>query len=209
MTGTEKLIGFLMKTQRPLDEHYLNDGVAWADEAEVLAGIPSTSRSPYKFVNIAGVLYWFKSNLTEIEPVTIPALVAAGDVSIADAAGIYEATNVESALQEVMGEFLALSLEFEAFKTNNYTVNNYTVYNANTLYAEFLCVDPNAPVIPLDEFGNPITNASITLLVRDTQVVAKANYGYEPITGLFTFIVPLVEGERLYINYKKSTVVQS
>ena len=42
-TGTQKLIGLLMQTQRPLDEHYLNEGVAWADEAAVLAGIPPLS----------------------------------------------------------------------------------------------------------------------------------------------------------------------
>lgn len=107
-TGTQKAIGFLMASQRPLDEHYLNEGTDWADEAAVLAGIPLGSRSSGKQVMIAGVLYKFKSNLTELETVYSSSAPTASDVSIADAAEIYESTNVEDALQEVMSDLITL-----------------------------------------------------------------------------------------------------
>lgn len=103
-TGTNKLIGFLMATQRPLDEHYLNEGVAWATVAEALAGIPSGSRSPYKLVNIAGVLYWFKSNLTELEAVTAASMQTAAEVAIEDIQELFEAEDVETALAEVKSQ---------------------------------------------------------------------------------------------------------
>lgn len=103
-TGTDKLIGFLMATQRPLDEHYLNDGVAWMDVAAALAGIPLGSRSQFKLVNIAGALYWFKANLTELEAVTAASLQTAAEVTIADISELYTAENVEDALAEVKNQ---------------------------------------------------------------------------------------------------------
>jgi hypothetical protein len=102
MAGTEKVIGFKMMSQRPLNEWYLNDGVAWVDEAAVLAGIPSGSRSEFMFVNIAGVLYWFLADLTTLEAVTVSNLQDAEQVAIDDTGGLYDADNVEDALAEVM-----------------------------------------------------------------------------------------------------------
>ena len=89
-------------SQRPLNEWYLNNGVAWVDEAAVLAGIPSGSRSEFMFVNIAGVLYWFLADLTTLEAVTVSNLQDAEQVAIDDTGGLYDADNVEDALAEVM-----------------------------------------------------------------------------------------------------------
>jgi len=102
MAGTEKVIGFKTMSQRPLNEWYLNNGVAWVDEAAVLAGIPSGSRSEFMFVNIAGVLYWFLADLTTLEAVTVSNLQDAEQVAIDDTGGLYDADNVEDALAEVM-----------------------------------------------------------------------------------------------------------
>jgi hypothetical protein len=121
-TGTEKVIGFLMKSQRPLDEHYLNEGVAWADEAAVLAGIPSGSRSQYKIVNIAGVLYWFKSDLTTLEEVSVAMNQTAAEVDITDSGELYDATNVEDALAEVMSAHNTLAQEVEDMSGLSQTV---------------------------------------------------------------------------------------
>jgi hypothetical protein len=206
-TGTSKVIGFLMAAQRPLDEHYLNEGEAWESVEAALAGIPLISRSAYKLINIAGVLYWFKSNLTELEPVSFATIADAGDVSLADAGELFVSENVEDALAEVMTDLNALSVLFDTFKENNFVVNNYTVYNSGIYYAEFLCVNVEAPIIPLDIFGNAaLINADITLMVRDTQPIKADDYGFEKTTGLITLSVPLQLGERLYINYKKSSI---
>ena len=99
-TGTPKAIGFLMASQRPLDEHYLNEGADWADVATALAGIPSGSRSSGKLVMIAGALYKFKANLTELELAYAQTTLASG-ITIADAGGLYGSSNVEDALAEV------------------------------------------------------------------------------------------------------------
>jgi len=101
-TGTEKVIGFIMAAQRPLNEWYLNEGVAWASEAAVLAGIPSGSRSAYMFVNIDGTLYWFLADKATLEEVTVSNLQDADEVAITDAGTLYDATEVEAALAEVM-----------------------------------------------------------------------------------------------------------
>jgi len=108
-TGTEKVIGFLMKSQRPLDEWYLNDGVAWADNAAALAGIPSGSRSPFKLINVNGTLSWFLADLTTLEAVTISSIQNAAGVSFADAGELYDAENVEDALAEVMSALNTLA----------------------------------------------------------------------------------------------------
>jgi len=100
-TGTEKVIGILMSTQRPLDEHYLNEGAPWATTAAALAGIPSGSRSPGKPVNIAGVLYWFNTAMTDLVTVFSASTPGAGDVAIADAGDLFDAADVEAALAEV------------------------------------------------------------------------------------------------------------
>lgn len=97
-----------MATQRPLDEHFLNEGSPWATTAAALAGIPLGSRSPGKLVNIAGVLYWFDVGLVSLSTVFAAALPIASQVTIVDTAAIYTATEVESALAEVMSAHNAL-----------------------------------------------------------------------------------------------------
>jgi hypothetical protein len=109
-TGSEKVIGFIMAAQRPLNEYYLNEGVAWADEAAVLAGIPSGSRSEYMLVNIAGVLYWFLPDLTTLEPFTAAGVQTALQTLIADSGDLYDADNVEDALAEVMAYAMTVAL---------------------------------------------------------------------------------------------------
>lgn len=46
--------------------YYLNDGVPYADETEVLSTIPIENRLPYMTVNIDGVEYWFDETLTSL-----------------------------------------------------------------------------------------------------------------------------------------------
>lgn len=116
-TGTPKVIGFTMATQRPLDEWYLNEGVAWETTAAALAGIPSGSRSQYQMVNVDGVLYWFNSALDDLVQVPIAATVNAGDVTFDDPGNLYTAEEVESALTEVMTAHNALQEEVDAFGT--------------------------------------------------------------------------------------------
>jgi hypothetical protein len=122
-TGTPKAIGFLMASQRPLDEWYLNEAAPWADKTTALAGIPSGSRSQYQMVNIAGVLYWFNSSLTDLVVVPTTGTVNAGDVAYDDPGSLYTATEVESALTEVMTAHNALQAEVTGFGTGvNQTV---------------------------------------------------------------------------------------
>lgn len=90
-----------MATQRPVDEHYLNEGAPWATTAAALAGIPLGSRSPGKPVNVAGVLYWFDTAMTSLVTVFSASTPTASAVTIVDAATIYTATEVEAALAEV------------------------------------------------------------------------------------------------------------
>ncbi len=116
-TGTVRVIGNIMATQRPLDEHYLNEGAAWATTTAALAGIPLGSRSPGKQVNIAGVLYWFDVGLTTLSTVFAAALPIASQVTIVDAAAIYTATQVEAALAEVMTAHNALATTVAGFGT--------------------------------------------------------------------------------------------
>lgn len=118
-------LGFVSTTQRPLSEAYLNNTVAWATEAEALAGIDFGVRSAYMMVNIAGVLYWFLPDLVTLELVSFAAVVTALEVSIADTANLYDAANVEDALQEVMGYAVSIDLAIQALatvKTNPYTL---------------------------------------------------------------------------------------
>ena len=124
--GTEKVLSLLMKSQLPLDGHYLDNGVPWASESAVIAGIPQGSRSPFKMFIIGSSLYWFKANLTEMEPVTFAALVNAINVPISDGAGLYEATEVESALAEVMGYAISIDLslaQIQDLKKGGFSIN--------------------------------------------------------------------------------------
>lgn len=104
-TGTVRVIGNIMATQRPVDEHYLNEGVVWATTAEALAGIPLGSRSPGKPVNVNMVLYWFDVGLTTLSTVFSASAPDAGDVVLADTGALYtdpgSGKNVEAALAEV------------------------------------------------------------------------------------------------------------
>ena len=124
--GTEKVLSLLMKSQLPLDGWYLNNGVEWDSEAEVLANVPLGSRSRRRLFVIGSSLYWFKPNLTEIEPVTFAALVNAIDIPISDGAGLYEATEVESALAEVMGYAISIDLtvaQLSRLKKGGFSIN--------------------------------------------------------------------------------------
>jgi hypothetical protein len=116
-TGTEKVIGMWLKTQRPLDEKYLNEGVPWADEAEVLAGIPIGERCQYLIVNIAGALYWFLANKTTLQAITVSTLQASVDIAITDAGGLFDATEVEAALAEVKTQANATDAAITAMGT--------------------------------------------------------------------------------------------
>ena len=117
MTGTEKSIGFKMASQRPLNELFLNEGAPWADEAEVLAGIDIAFRSPGLLVNIDSVLYWFDEGLTTLSTVYTSSAPDAVDVPITDTGGLYDATEVEAALAEVMTAHNALQAEVDGFGT--------------------------------------------------------------------------------------------
>lgn len=96
--GTETIIGMLMTTQRPLNEWYMNSAVPWADEAEVLAGIPIGSRHEGLKVRILTADYEFAADLTTLNPANSQ---TAEETSIADAGDIFDSDNVEDALQEV------------------------------------------------------------------------------------------------------------
>lgn len=124
-TGTSKVIGFLMSAQRPLNEYYLNEGVAWVDSAAVLAGIPIGSRSDGLLVKIGTELWWFKADLTTLEKVPVAAATSAALVSLLDAAALYDSTDVEAALAEVMTKVNATNSTVSAMgsiKQSNYTI---------------------------------------------------------------------------------------
>ncbi len=103
-TGTPKVIGFYMTTQRPLDERYLNEGVPYADEAEVLATIPLLSRHQYMTVNISGSEYWFLADKTTLVSKVLSNNQDAADVAITDTGELFDADNVEDALAEVKSQ---------------------------------------------------------------------------------------------------------
>lgn len=125
-TGTQKVIGFAMTTQRPLNEYYLNEGVAWVDEAAVLAGIPSGSRSDGMQVKIGTDLYWFKADLSTLEKVPVDAATTAASVAITDSGDLYTSTDVEAALAEVKTQANATDAEIAALtggEQTNFTIN--------------------------------------------------------------------------------------
>jgi len=117
MAGTEKIIGFKMMTNRPLDEWYLNNGAPWATTTAALAGIPSGSRSPGQPVNVAGVLYWFNTAMTDLITVFSASTPTASAVAIVDTATLYTANEVEAALAEVMTAHNALAAVVVGFGT--------------------------------------------------------------------------------------------
>jgi len=111
MIGTPKEIGFYLNSATPdIDERCFKDGVPYADTADVLATIPMISRAKYLTVNIAGVEYWFSTDaLTTLTIKNSMSALNAAAVTIADAGTVYDATNVEDALQEAMSTINALS----------------------------------------------------------------------------------------------------
>jgi hypothetical protein len=120
--GTECLIGKKMMANLSLDAWYLNDGAVWATTAAALAGIPSGSRSPGQLVNVAGVLYWFNTAMTDLVTVFSASTPAASAVAITDTATLYTATEVEAALAEVMTAHNALGVTVSNFGTGTLQV---------------------------------------------------------------------------------------
>ena len=68
---------------------YFNDGQVWASTTEVLNLITSENRKAYRPINVAGTLYWFKPDLTTLEPIfgTLNLTVANGTVFYRKSAG--------------------------------------------------------------------------------------------------------------------------
>jgi hypothetical protein len=207
-TGTDKVIGFKMASQRPIDEHYLNEGVQWESIEAALVGIPLISRSQGKQVNIAGVIYKFTANLEGLE-LAFQSNSQAENISIADSGDKFESGNVEGALFELITKYGELESLFNTFKENNFAVNNYTIYNGDTNSVQFICVDPSAPIIPIVGGVAVLKNAEIIQITRDTQPQKLTDYGFEPTTGLITLSTPLFVDEALYVIYKKAILVQS
>jgi len=112
MIGTTKEIGFYLSSQTPdIDERCFKNGVPYANTADVLATLTMMSRAKYLTVNIAGIEYWFDTD--ELDHLVIKNSAISGkavDITIDDAAEIYESENVEDALQEVMGELISLEM---------------------------------------------------------------------------------------------------
>lgn len=122
-TGTQKVIGFAMASQRPLNEYYLNESVPWATTGAALAGIPIGSRSAGMQINIAGVLYWFLADLTTLATVFSGSLPIASQVTILDAGALYAAANVEDALAEVKTQADAADAAIAGITTVQTTFN--------------------------------------------------------------------------------------
>ncbi|HAT75508.1 MAG TPA: hypothetical protein DCS19_01360 [Flavobacterium sp.] len=126
MTGTPIDIGFYSTTGLPIESTYLNVGTAYISEAEVLATIDIGSRHDGMKVRIGLYDYEFKADLTTLEMVAFANDQTASEVPIVDAASIYDATNVEDALAEVMAFAISLDIDIQSIinvKTNPYQIN--------------------------------------------------------------------------------------
>lgn len=68
---------------------YFNDGQVWASTTEVLNLITLGNRKAYRPINVDGTLYWFKPDLTTLEPIfgTTNLTVANGTVFYRKSAG--------------------------------------------------------------------------------------------------------------------------
>jgi hypothetical protein len=118
--GTPIALGFYPTTQRPVDERYLNNGTAWVDEAEVLAGIATASRYIGLTVLIGSDEYWF----TDLNTLALKNNIAdAENVSIADAGDLFVSDNAEDALQEVKAIADDNATAIETLKVNPYQMN--------------------------------------------------------------------------------------
>lgn len=116
MIGTPKEIGFYITSQTPdIDERSFKDGVPYASISDVLATLPLISRAKYLTVNIAGVEYWFSTD--ELDTLTIKNTASSAnavDISITDSGDLFDATNVEDALAEVMGYAMSIDIALAA-----------------------------------------------------------------------------------------------
>jgi hypothetical protein len=173
MTGTEKVIGILMKTQRPLNELYLNEGVAWADEAAVLAGIPSVSRSDGLKVRIGLVDYEFMADLATLQAVSYANDQTASEVPIVDAGDLFDAANVEDALAEVKSQVNATDAAIAALgsgtlqTTFSIRLGAYSTVSARVATATVTTDYPTGWTIE--------ANSTVNLLVTHNLTVRKVS----------------------------------
>lgn len=124
--GTECLISKKMVSQLPLNAWYLKNGVAYTDEADVLAWIPPDSRSDGLKVRIGLVDYEFKADKTTLQAVYYANDQTASEVPIVDASTLYDADNVEDALAEVKTQANATDAIIEGLTgvdQTNFTIN--------------------------------------------------------------------------------------
>lgn len=127
-TGTPIVIGFYASSEGipDIDERSFNEGVPYLSTAEVLSLLPLANRAKYLTVNVAGVEYWFSTD--DLLTLTIKNTAAsntADNITVADVALKYDATDVEAALAEVMGyaESLGTAITaLEAVKQNPYQI---------------------------------------------------------------------------------------
>ena len=99
MTGAETaaLIAAFRKEVEDLipvvvNKFYFNDGVPYANEAEVLSLIPSESREQYMTVNIMGVEYWFLPDLTTLTNKVADLSITDGSIALANLANVASGT---------------------------------------------------------------------------------------------------------------------
>ena len=135
MTGTPIVIGFSPSTQRPIQETYLNEATAWADEAAVLAGIPIGSRSDGLTVKIGLVEYWFLADLTTLQVKSTSTLQTAAEVAITDTGTLFVAEDVEAALAEVKTQVNASDAAIAAIGTVGQYVYTILLDVANKVVA--------------------------------------------------------------------------
>lgn len=122
VSGTPITQGFYTITQRPIDEAYLNDAIPWADIATALAGIPVGVRYSGQQINVAGVVHIFSTDLTTLTPLSVSTDQTAIEVPITDSGEFFEATEVESALQEIGSALEVLTEQSSVSKQNPFTL---------------------------------------------------------------------------------------
>lgn len=99
-TGTNIVIGFYPSSASPVDERYLNETVAYIDQAAVLAAIPIGKRHDGLTVRIGTKDFNFLADkITLVEKRNT--IQRAVDVPIDDTGSLFNATEVEAALSEV------------------------------------------------------------------------------------------------------------
>jgi len=123
-TGTPIVIGFYPTTDTvpSIDERLFNEGVPYADEAEVFATLDEISRAVYLPVNIAGVEYWFYPDIYTLAVKNVAQSNTADNINITDTGEYFDSTEVESALQEIGNALLVLSEALTPVKSNPYEI---------------------------------------------------------------------------------------